>query len=287
MSDVSKSWCFTLNNYTENEESIIQAWEKSYLAYGRETGEGGTPHLQGFITFKRAYRLSALKKLLSRAHWEKAKTSDAMNYSFKEGDFVIQDNRKKTGRGGAKLAALVDFIKDGGTPEEAWRNEHSETMIKHYKGIEILHKKLNPVVEKAAYAKETFKTKHHEWGHGKYSVVFQGEPGTGKTQFALSHFENPLCVTHMDDLRMFDPSVHDGIVFDDMDFNHLPRSTQIFLADQDIQRTIHCRYENAVIPSRTKKIFTTNLESSCFGIDDNAIKRRLVIYRFGNMKLYN
>lgn len=285
MSYVSKSWCFTLNNYTENDEAIIQAWEKSYLVYGRESPEGGTPHLQGFITFTRAYRLPALKKMCPRAHWEPAKTSDAANYCMKDGDFYLEDNRKKKGRGGAKLEELCKFITDGGTVNEAWA-QFSDTMVKHYKGIELLAAKTKPKTQACAYATDSFRMKHHEFTDGKYSVIFQGEPGTGKTQFALSHFNHALCVTHMDDLRQFDPEVHDGIVFDDMDFNHLPRSTQIFLADADIARTIHCRYENAVIPPKTKKIFTTNLESLCFSCDDGAIKRRLTIYRFGGAKLY-
>lgn len=282
MSEVSKSWVFTLNNYTDNDEKIIQAWEHTYCAYGREVSETGTPHLQGFVTFQRAYRLTALKKLMPRAHWEKACTADAANYCFKEGDFYLSDRRtKKRGRGGAALDDLTEFIINGGTIQEAWKL-HPTTMVKHYKGIELLAAQVNPKKAKASYEAESFNREPLEWDHDHDSMkswILQGDPGTGKTQYALSHFACPLLVSHMDDLREFAPDTHDGIVFDDMDFKHLPRSTQIFLADCALDRTLHCRYQNAMIPRGTKKIFTTNEENTCFDISDGAIKRRVNILR--------
>lgn len=90
---MSKSWVFTLNNYTEKDETFLSDLEKTYLIYGREVGANGTPHLQGFITFKCTHRLSAVRKLLPRAHWEIAKSKDAMNYCMKEGDYKIDDRR--------------------------------------------------------------------------------------------------------------------------------------------------------------------------------------------------
>jgi len=90
----SKSFTFTLNNYTDNDLKFFDNIECSYIIYGKEIGESGTPHLQGFVTFRRDYRYAALKKLHGQCHWEKAIASDAMNYCMKEGDFTIRDNRK-------------------------------------------------------------------------------------------------------------------------------------------------------------------------------------------------
>lgn len=281
MSIVSKSWVYTLNNYTENDEKIIQAWEHTYSAYGRETSESGTPHLQGFITFKRAYRLSALKKLMPRAHWEKACTSDAANYCFKEGDFWLSDQRRKRGRGGSKLEDLTEFITGGGSLDDAWK-QFPDTMVKHYRGIELLAAKMQPKRAKAEYDAESFIRELHSFEddlNEMTSLILQGPPGTGKTQYALAHFNTPLLVSHMDDLREFVGTTHDGIVFDDMDFKHLPRTTQIHLTDCALDRTLHCRYQNACIPRGTKKIFTTNEENTCFDISDGAIKRRCTILR--------
>lgn len=106
--DRSKYWCFTLNNYTEEEVSYLQNLGESigvssqdeekcpevsfvsYLVFGRETGEEGTPHLQGYIEFtKRQYFRRAKAYIGERAHIQMryAHASEAANYCKKEGDF--------------------------------------------------------------------------------------------------------------------------------------------------------------------------------------------------------
>jgi len=116
-------------------------------------------------------------------------------------------------------------------------------------------------------------------------MIFWGPSGFGKTQFALAHFKNPLFVTHLDELSRFNKAVHDGIVFDDMSFSHLPRNTQIYLLDQDNNRAIHVRYKTAKLPKHTKKIFTTNTREifswvDDSGMDDKALLRRAKIHHF-------
>lgn len=90
----AKTWVFTLNNWTPLELENVLHWDVTRLVVGEEVGEEGTPHLQGAVTFKRAMRLSALKKLLARAHWEEALTLDCFNYAGKDGNVVHRvDNR--------------------------------------------------------------------------------------------------------------------------------------------------------------------------------------------------
>jgi hypothetical protein len=91
---LAKRWCFTLNNYTEVEYGSATAYlgaNASYYVIGRERGENGTPHLQGYCILKSQCRLSQLKdKLSSRAHFEVARGSPASNreYCCKEASFV-------------------------------------------------------------------------------------------------------------------------------------------------------------------------------------------------------
>lgn len=86
-------WCFTLNNYTENEYNDILKYSsnssKIYII-GKEIGENNTPHLQGYINLKTKSRLTALKKLNKRIHWEKVKGSEEQNlaYCSKDGNFI-------------------------------------------------------------------------------------------------------------------------------------------------------------------------------------------------------
>lgn len=74
----AKSWCFTWNNYPENwQEEIndaVHQFEQANLVYfciGEETGESGTPHLQGFIQFDKAFTHPAQN--LWRCHWESSR----------------------------------------------------------------------------------------------------------------------------------------------------------------------------------------------------------------------
>lgn len=91
----SSRWCFTLNNPTQEEVAPFHLLcdDRSkvvYAVFGDEVGENGTPHVQGFVVFKGHKRLSAVKKLLDRAHWEVARgtSKEAAEYCKKDGKFV-------------------------------------------------------------------------------------------------------------------------------------------------------------------------------------------------------
>ena len=88
----SRKWVFTLNNYSNLEYSNLTQITHTFTHYiiGKEVGEGGTPHLQCYIEFKNARNFNAIKKLIPRAHIEKAKGSakDNYNYCSKDGDFI-------------------------------------------------------------------------------------------------------------------------------------------------------------------------------------------------------
>jgi len=83
-----KCWCYTLNNYTEADvercKGLVDGVE--YHVFGREVGESGTPHLQGFIKFEVRKRLLAVKALIgSNPHLEYAHHPDnAAAYCKKE-----------------------------------------------------------------------------------------------------------------------------------------------------------------------------------------------------------
>lgn len=91
----ARGYCFTLNNYSEAEETAIKDWKYQYLIFGHEKGESGTPHLQGYVYFESAKTLSALKKLQPRAHWAKAygTPEQASVYCEKDGDFFEDGTR--------------------------------------------------------------------------------------------------------------------------------------------------------------------------------------------------
>ncbi len=89
----SVRWCFTLNNYTnEDISSIVPTIENSckYGIVAREVGEQGTPHLQGYVEFKTKCRpFSKFDNV--RIHWEKCKGNRAQNtdYCSKDNDIIF------------------------------------------------------------------------------------------------------------------------------------------------------------------------------------------------------
>lgn len=107
------------------------------------------------------------------------------------------------------------------------------------------------------------------------TTVIVGPSGCGKSTWAKRVSPKPaLWVNHLDDLKKLTKE-HKSIIFDDMSFEHLPRTTQIYLVDQDDVRTIHCRHSNASIPKNMPKIFTAN--NYPFS-RDAAIERRVHTY---------
>ncbi|QUS52604.1 replication protein A [Mute swan feces associated circular virus 8] len=90
-------WVFTLNNFTEQDVlhlsdvgGSLAANGLKYLVFGREVGDSGTPHLQGFAVFTRSLRLTNVRALISaRGHFEAARGSNeqASTYCKKDGDF--------------------------------------------------------------------------------------------------------------------------------------------------------------------------------------------------------
>lgn len=87
MNDRSRGWCFTLNNYTDEEFNAIKEISCRYLIVGEELGEQGTPHLQGFIYHENKKSFKQVKQSIPRAHLEIQKGSSFSNqeYCSKEG----------------------------------------------------------------------------------------------------------------------------------------------------------------------------------------------------------
>lgn len=93
----SKRWCFTLNNYKEIDYMLLKesfsANSSDKWIIGKEVGEGGTPHLQGYIEKEKRFRWTELN-LPKCIHWEKCKGSldDNIKYCSKENNFEHSKN---------------------------------------------------------------------------------------------------------------------------------------------------------------------------------------------------
>lgn len=91
----SRAYCFTLNNYTDDQLAAVRSLDCQYMVFGyEECPTTGTPHLQGYVYFKNARNLSALVKVLP-GHLTPADGSatDNFNYCTKGGEFEERGNR--------------------------------------------------------------------------------------------------------------------------------------------------------------------------------------------------
>lgn len=89
---IGTRYVFTLNNYVDEDQQRLRDLAPScrYLVFGRETGESGTPHLQGFVIFGTSVRFNRAKRSIGdRCHLELARgnSRQAADYSKKDGDF--------------------------------------------------------------------------------------------------------------------------------------------------------------------------------------------------------
>ncbi|AIF71512.1 replication-associated protein [McMurdo Ice Shelf pond-associated circular DNA virus-5] len=87
----AKHWCFTVNNYTDEDihklskaslllQPLVSSCIYQQEVPGQESATPGTPHLQGFISFKTKQSFKFTKNLVSdRAHVEVAKGTPQQN----------------------------------------------------------------------------------------------------------------------------------------------------------------------------------------------------------------
>lgn len=89
-----RRYCFTLNNPEVPLAQIILNISKHYpnmkYCIGNEVGESGTPHFQGYLSFKNPIRFNTLKEYLPKAHIEQCKGNEKSNieYCKKDGDYI-------------------------------------------------------------------------------------------------------------------------------------------------------------------------------------------------------
>jgi hypothetical protein len=113
----AKRWCFTLNNPTNQEEQSIKDAHTncSYLVVGRERGESGTPHLQGFLILLTKLRLRSLKRLrgFERCHLELSRGTpqQASEYCKKDGDYDEYGELPSTQGKRTEFGDLKEWIK--------------------------------------------------------------------------------------------------------------------------------------------------------------------------------
>lgn len=104
----SRTWCFTINNYTVEEEFLcmFDLEPITYIVFGHEIGEEGTPHLQGYFEVSYRVDLGVLKTWpgFARAHFEprKGTQQQAVDYCKKADNDWFECGKLATYRPGTR-----------------------------------------------------------------------------------------------------------------------------------------------------------------------------------------
>lgn len=167
--------CFTLNNYNDEDIKRITKYieaKAKFGIFGKEIGENGTPHLQGFINLKTPERFRAVKNAISdRAHIEKAMGTDTENqrYCSKSDEYYTYGEPSFQGKRN-DLHEVIKTIQGGEKNIKVIAEKHPGQFIKYHRGIITWLHTVYPIQPR------NFKTEvYYYWG----------EPGTGKSRRAL------------------------------------------------------------------------------------------------------
>ena len=158
MGDRSKNYVFTVNNYTDADIAHLEELGKSdkitYLVWGKEVGESGTPHLQGFVQFSNRRSFNVAKNLIGRCnpHIEQSKSiKKAVEYCKKDGDFVEFGEMGSCSIQGSRsdIQVCLDAIKEGDiTSKRQLMEQHSDVFAKYprfcMEALETYREKVKP-----------------------------------------------------------------------------------------------------------------------------------------------
>jgi len=147
---VSRSFCFTLNNYDallDFEYPIVKEPKLRYAIYSEEVGEEGTPHLQGYMEFNEPVRFTYIKKTyaaLNTAHFEPrhGTREQARDYCQKVDDptFIdgpyIYGSWEHGGQGNRNdIAYVLEDVRKGKKPMEI-AIDHPRVFLQYLRNIE-------------------------------------------------------------------------------------------------------------------------------------------------------
>jgi len=214
VSNPSRAWLFTLNNPENNE--VPNTLRAKFCTWQLETGEQGTPHLQGYCIFEKSTRLSALKKLLPTAHWERRQGTHEQAVEYCNKIDTRQQGPWTYGTAPAQgkrtdLIEVTDLIK-AGTSLTQIAHLHSSTFVKFYRGITSLICQLTPP-----------RTQETE------VICYYGDTGTGKSYRAFTNWPDAYWLPQG---KWFDNYIGQETVVIDEFYGWLPYSFILRLLDR-------------------------------------------------------
>lgn len=243
-----RKFCFTLNNYTPDEEEKIKSMTKMkpeilFMIYGKEVGANGTPHLQGYIYYKNPQYLDSLKNKIKRWHLEPQwadNDSVAINYCKKENvAFTFGEPPRQGKRNDIEL--VYEKVKAGTNVDEIVMEFPSVYNQCH----RTLHKMEDILMRKKYRNSMT----QGEW-------LF-GPTGVGKSKYAFSDLENTYIYPY--DNGWWDAYRQEKIVVIDEFRGQLTFSELLRMVDMNPNYSVRRRCREPLPFNSEKVIITSSL----------------------------
>ena len=228
--------CFTLNNYTDNDVELLRCFYVEcckYLVCGKEVGESGTPHLQGFFTLKLKLSMRGVHKALgtssiallvasgtsfqaatyckkgeqTKEEWDSLKESGpnyGLNFQGEEFGQVPSPGKR------TDLDLLCDAVEEGKSMLEVSKI-HPASHVRNYRGLANLQ-----ALNTQPYEHPTVR-----------GIYYWGPPGTGKSHTARSLCPESLCIKAQS--KWWDGYAGEShVLLDDLDGNFLGHHLKIW-----------------------------------------------------------
>lgn len=170
-----RNFVFTINNWEEDDISRLMSLDPKYLVYGKEKGENGTPHLQGYMELPKPVSFQTVQKTLKkRAHIESRKGTalEAATYCKKDGEFIEVGTISNPGKR-SDLLSFVAAAKEERPTKKRLIEEFTSTYARYPRFCESVISTYHPP--------PSMQVLDFYW--------FHGETGTGKSRTARE--ENP------------------------------------------------------------------------------------------------
>lgn len=263
-------WAWTLNNYSEGDLEVVQAWDCAWMVYGKEIAPTtGTPHLQGAVIWKKKKYLTGCKKMHPTARFSPMKGTPEQNlvYCTKEDPSAFVKGTIPDGGALGGQAQIDRWAEAKRLAKEGKIDDiDSELYVKYYNTFQRIAKDHMPKPEDATDVT---------------GVWIWGPPGSGKSRKARAEYPNSYY--KMQNKWWDGYQGEETVILDDLDCKELGHLLKIWTD----RYSFICEAKGGALHIRPKKIVITSNyppDSLVFGWDPNmvqAITRRCEIIFLG------
>jgi len=272
-----RAWVFTINNYTDDDTDAVYALsqECQFCSVGKEVGDGGTPHYQGFVMFATLKAFAQVKELLVRA-WiaPKAKRStftQAIAYTHKDNDYYehgdppidpVAKGELQKDRAVRNLQAIMD---------KRYEDVDADVLVTQLRNYEYAAQRLKTARDGAAAPLDG--VLDNMWVHGA--------AGVGKDTFVNTLA--PRAFIKEPDTKWWDGyDGDDDVTIRDLGPDHDPRVVKVWADRYPFQAEVKGSSLGMIRP---KRIFVTSNyspEDLYEGADLDAVERRFQVVHAHN-----